>query len=153
MTISKVTDYKDLEEILKLQKLSFKSEAIKHNDLHIPPMIQTLEDVIIDFSKGTVFLKYTEQNQIIGSVRAFIDKNNHCQIGRLVVHPDHQKKGIGTLLMKAIESEFKQCDEFKIFTGEKSDNVIALYQKLGYSITHYQNVGSHKIVHMNKFNS
>ena len=56
-----------------------------------------------------------------------------CRIGRLAVRPDRQNRGIGTLLMAAIEERFRpHCLRFEIFTGHKSEKNLSLYAALGY---------------------
>ena len=81
----------DAKEILDLQKLAYQSEAEIYNDYTIPPLTQTLEEMRNDFEKQ-VFLKASMDGRIIGSVRALL-KEGTCFIGRLIVHPDFQKRG------------------------------------------------------------
>jgi GNAT superfamily N-acetyltransferase len=109
----------DAEEILSLQKLAYQSEAEIYDDITIPPLTQTLEEIKKDF-EGQVFLKAVAGGKIIGSVRAFM-KEGTCYVGRLIVHPDFQNKGIGTQLMGRIEEVFKGAQRFEIFTGHKSE--------------------------------
>jgi ribosomal protein S18 acetylase RimI-like enzyme len=54
------------------------------------------------------------------------------RIGRLVVHPEHQRRSIGTRLMHAIEAAFSQAERFELLTGERSVDNIRLYARLGY---------------------
>ncbi len=122
----------DAEEILALQKMAFKNEAEIYNDFNIPPLVQTLEEIKDDFRRQ-IFLKATIDGRIIGSVRAFA-KEETCYIGRLIVHPDFQNQGIGTKLMNEIENLFRICRRFELFTGNKSERNIYLYQKIGYKI-------------------
>ncbi|MGI0046742.1 MAG: GNAT family N-acetyltransferase [Nitrosotalea sp.] len=129
MIIQKAT-VSDAEEILLLQKLAYKSEAELYHDYDIPPMTQTLKNIQDDFERQ-IFLKATFDEKIIGSVRAFA-QGETCHIGRLLVHPDFQNQGIGTKLMNEIESWFRACKRFELFTGDKSEKNMALYQKLGY---------------------
>ena len=70
---------------------------------------------------------------LIGSVRGYI-RDETCYIGRLIVQPEFQNQGIGTRLVDAIENHFKGMPRFEIFTGEKSERNLYLYQKLGYQI-------------------
>ena len=119
----------DAEEILTLQKLAYKSEAKLHGDLQIPPLVETLDELKDKF-KTHVFLKATTNGKIIGSVRV-LQKENTCYVGRLMVHPDFQNRGIATKLLLEIERIFS-CHRFELFTGEKSVKNIRLYEKLGY---------------------
>jgi GNAT superfamily N-acetyltransferase len=55
-----------------------------------------------------------------------------CLVGRLIVHPNLQNQGIGTKLLKAIESHFSGARRFELFTGYRSERNIHLYEKNGY---------------------
>ena len=122
----------DAKEILDLQKLAYQSEAEIYDDDTIPPLTQTLEEVRNDFERQT-FVKASMDGKIIGSVRAFL-KEETCFIGRLIVHPDFQNQGIGIKLMNEVERHFSRAERFELFTGQKSDRNIHLYQKLGYQV-------------------
>jgi GNAT superfamily N-acetyltransferase len=119
----------DAEEILLLQKLSYRSEAEIYNDFSIEPLVQTLEQLQKQF-EDYIILKAVVDDTIIGSVRA----NYHdgtCKIGKLMVHPNHQNKGIGKMLMSTIEGLYPRS-RYELFTGSKSAKNIGLYEKLGY---------------------
>ncbi len=119
----------DAKEILSLQKLAYKSEAKLHDDFQIPPLIETLDELKDKFQTH-VFLKATDEGKIIGSVRV-LQKENTGYVGRLMVHPDFQNRGIATKLLLEIEKCFS-CVRFELFTGNKSLKTIRLYEKLGY---------------------
>ena len=61
-----------------------------------------------------------------------------CAIGRLIVHPGFQAKGIGSKLLADIESRFPEVTKYELFTGSKSEANIRLYQRHGYTITRTQ---------------
>lgn len=152
MKIEQVTELKDLDSILRIQKLAFHSVGIAHNDTKLPPLIQTTEEIQKEFKDGMVFLKCSDQNRIVGSVRAYLDAENDCHVGRLVVHPDFQQSGIGMRLMMAIEQQFADCRSFKIFTGKKTLYVMNFYERLGYKTTHDQDMGNYIMIFMTKKN-
>lgn len=122
----------DAEEILDLQKLAYRSEAIIYNDWTIPPLTQTIAEMRAEF-ESMYFLKATSGDKIIGSVRAS-HENSTCHIGRLIVHPEFRKKGIGTSLMERVEGAFSQAERFELFTGSRSTENMHFYQRLGYRI-------------------
>ena len=122
----------DAAEILALQKLAYLSEARIYNDDNIPPLTQTFEELTADFSQK-IFLKAVQDRRITGSVNGFME-DGRCHIGRLMVHPDLQGRGIGTRLMTAIERRFADAQAWELFTGELSEKNIRLYERLGYRI-------------------
>jgi GNAT superfamily N-acetyltransferase len=122
---------KDAAEILALQKLAYRSEAEIYDDYTIPPLTQTLEEMRADIDTQLV-LKASIEDRIIGSVRAKVQRGT-CFVGRLIVHPDFQNRGIGRQLMKELERTVSQVTRFELFTGIRSERNIAFYQKLGYS--------------------
>ncbi|MGH9715995.1 MAG: GNAT family N-acetyltransferase [Candidatus Acidiferrales bacterium] len=122
----------DAESILALQKIAYQSEAALYHDWSIPPLTQTLDDLRNEFSH-TLVLKTQIADIVVGSVRANCE-NGVCAIGRLIVHPDHQRQGIGTRLMQAIEALFPSAKRFELFTGDRSEGNIRLYAKLGYRV-------------------
>lgn len=120
----------DAGEILALQKTAYRSEAKLNDDWAIPPLIETLAEIKSEF-ESKIFLKAVRADKIIGSVRAALYSGT-CQVGRLIVHPDYQGKGIGTMLMGRIEAAFSGAERFELFTGIKSTDNIRLYRRLGY---------------------
>ena len=120
----------DATEILALQKLAYQGEAQIYNDWSIPPLLQDIGEIRDEF-KTHMFLIAVSGNSIIGSVRTCI-VGNTCRIGRLIVHPDWQNRGIGTRLMIYIEKIYSGVSRFELFTGAQSVKNLYLYHKLGY---------------------
>lgn len=131
----------DAEAILALQKLAYQREAALYGDWSIPPLVQTLDDIRAEFAQAT-FLKAVTGGAIVGSVRARMHDRT-CAIGRLIVQPDSQRRGIGTLLMDAIESAFPAAARFEVFTGDKSEGNLRLYSRLGYRVFRKERLSSH----------
>lgn len=123
-------DYADLKEILELQYIAYQSEAALLNNYEIPPLKQSLSDVQREYSIGITLKVVDDEGVIIGSLRAY-KKNDTLYIGKLIVNPVHQKKGIGTALLHEIE-KVQPSKRYELFTSDKSQKNIQLYEKLGY---------------------
>jgi ribosomal protein S18 acetylase RimI-like enzyme len=138
-------------EILELQKLAYLSEARIYNDHSIPPLLQTAEQIEAEF-QSHLFLEALEDDRIVGSVRACLDSGT-CRIGKLIVHPDLQNRGIGTKLLKEIERRFDEAERFELFTGHKSERNLHLYRKFGYRIFRREKLNDRlTLVYMEKHN-
>lgn len=119
------------EEILKLQKIAYISEAELIDDFTIPPLQQTIDEIVSEFD-DQIFLKVETDNKIIGSVRVYLEDKTSF-IGKLIVHPNFQNKGIGTKLLHEAEKLFPNAKRFELFTGQKSLKNIFIYEKHGYN--------------------
>jgi ribosomal protein S18 acetylase RimI-like enzyme len=120
----------DAYEILELQKLAYQSEAKLYNDFTIPPLTQTLEELQAEFG-SMVILKAMVGSRIGGSVRAH-EKDGTCHIGRLIVHPKVQRRGLGSQLLAAIEGHFPGVKRYELFTGQQSFGNLLFYAQVGY---------------------
>jgi ribosomal protein S18 acetylase RimI-like enzyme len=123
-------ELRDAPAILELQRLCFRSEAELNHDFNIPPLTQTLAELDRQFVTHRI-LKISVDGEIVGSVRAIM-AGDTCKIGRLIVHPKFQRQGLGSQLMRRIESEFPWAARFEIFTGSRSTGNLRLYEHLGY---------------------
>jgi len=120
----------DAEAILELQKLAYQSEARLYGDESLPPLTQTLQSLREEFA-ASIVLKLTDAGHLIGSVRAR-EVEGVCHVGRLIVRPDLQGRGAGTMLMRHIEAAFPDANAFELFTGSRSEGNLRLYERLGY---------------------
>lgn len=119
----------DLQEILQLQHLAFRTEAARYNDYAIQPLLQTLDELEREFMQGPV-LKALKDCRIIGSVRASIRENTLC-IGKLMVHPAYRGQGIGRKLLLTMEA-FHPHHRYELFTSERSIENLSMYESMGY---------------------
>ena len=139
----------DLKEILQLQYLAYQSEADLFGSRDIPPLKQTLDEVIEEFNNGIILKMIDDNTSIIGSVRAQ-ERIGTVYIGKLMVHPDHRHKGFGTMLLSEIEKYFS-VKRYELFTSTRSLDNIRLYQKLGYKIFDHKSINEDlEFVYMEK---
>jgi len=121
----------DAGEIHTLQLAAFLSEGQAYDDLSIPPLVEDAEASVQRLKAGGV-LKAVAGTRIVGSIQVTVD-GAVARIGRLIVAPDWQGRGLGSRLLKVAE-QLAPADvtSYELFTGAESDRNLELYQKAGY---------------------
>jgi ribosomal protein S18 acetylase RimI-like enzyme len=131
----------DAAAILALQKEAYQSEAELYGESNVPPLKQTLDEMIDDIRTTTV-LAACRGAEIVGSVRVRVDDEGTAHIGRLIVEPDCQNRGLGSRMLAEVETFFSNAKRFELFTGHKSLRNLHLYGKMGYVEFDQKIVGS-----------
>jgi GNAT superfamily N-acetyltransferase len=141
----------DAGEILTLQRAAYVAEAQLYGDPFIPPLVESIEQVRAVLARDAVVLVARYGSRLAGAVQGRFSGHT-CLIGRLVVAPDLQGRGVGTLLMRAIEHAVAdRADTLTLFTGHLSDGNLRLCRRLGYAETHRERLAAHlTLVHMRK---
>ena len=125
-----LSDLGDADRILELQKACYESEAALYDDYSIPPLTETIESMRAEFERH-VILKAVEGGVVIGSVRARVEEET-CHIGRLIVHPSYQDRGIGKQLAVNRGGIRELPGGLSFSPGNRSVKNIAFYKNLGY---------------------
>lgn len=120
----------DLPEILALQRLAFRSEADLLGCDTIPPLVQSLPDLVREFEAGMVLKAVSDEGVLAGSVRGCLDGDT-LRIGKLMVHPDFQGRGLGRRLLTTMEEECPS-ERCELFTSVVSARNLELYGSMGY---------------------
>jgi histidine ammonia-lyase len=124
----------DVGELLTLQRAAYVTEGQIHDNVHIPPLTQTLDELSTELQES-ISLKAVLGSRIVGAARAR-RVGTTLHIGRLAVAPDMQGRGIGTRMIRTLEAEHADgIDTFTLFTGHLSAANIRLYERLGYRLT------------------
>jgi ribosomal protein S18 acetylase RimI-like enzyme len=141
----------DAGEILTLQRAAYVTEAQAHDDLGMPPLTQTLDQLRAELADpACTAWGIRENGRLVASVRVRLHEET-AEIGRLVVAPDRQGNGLGTALLKAAENELPDSvTVIRLFTGEHSLANLRLYTRLGYQETERTPAGSYQLVHLAK---
>lgn len=95
--------------------MAFLDEAKLYNDYQIAPLLQSLEEIQGDY-QDHLFLKAIHRGQIIGSVKVR-GQDSTVWLGRLMVSPEFQNKGIGRKLLLEAEAQYAKAKEIILYTG------------------------------------
>lgn len=126
----------DLPELLAVQRSAFARVAREFGAPieSMPPAHETLAELIDLKERGTCFLVgLTECGDVVGTVRAEL-VGDTVEVGRLAVLDTHLRRGVGTALMRGLETVFPDARRFDLFTGADATGPIELYQRLGYRV-------------------
>jgi len=123
-------DPSDADGILKLQYLCYQTEGRRYGDYMIPPLAQTLRSLLEEFPTS-VMLAAKIDDEVVGSVRGRLEDETF-HIGRLVVHPRLQRRGLGKRLLGTIEQRAGGASRLELFTGHRSQEFLNIYEALGY---------------------
>ncbi|NEM06451.1 GNAT family N-acetyltransferase [Geodermatophilus normandii] len=116
-------------EVLTLQRAAYVTEAQLYGDPGIPPLTETLEEVVAAVAAGSV-LTATVGPRVVGAVRGEL-AGGVLSVGRLVVAPDRRGRGVGTALLAAVERT-PGARRAVLFTGARSAGNLRLYHRAGY---------------------
>ncbi|WP_037606518.1 GNAT family N-acetyltransferase [Streptacidiphilus rugosus] len=134
----------DAERILKLQYLCYQGEAELYGDWNIEPLTQSLDSLRTELKERHVLVARLGE-EVVGSVRGWVDADGVGRIGRLCVHPRMQRHGLGSRLLRAMETRLANeahVVAYRLFTGHRSVGNLRLYQRLGYRPTEVEEVNS-----------
>ncbi len=130
----------DAPELLVLQRACWMPEGRVSGSWHIPPLEESLEDVVVGLGTWTTWVARVPSGgpapgRLVGSVRGRLRPGDESvwESGRLMVAPDLQGHGLGRALLELAESGAPQSvSTFWINTGRVSDTNIRRYTRAGY---------------------
>jgi ribosomal protein S18 acetylase RimI-like enzyme len=148
MEIERATP-EDAEAIVTVVRRAFTPVAAEYGVDTLPPLadsVATLRGLMATY----VVLKAVEGGRVIGSVRG-VQRDGTVEVGRLVVDPDAQGRGVGRALTVALEEAFPHATRFELFTGDHPGPAMSLYEHLGYKRYRTEDVGpALRLVYMEK---
>src|SRR4051812_40122712 len=106
----------DAGETLTVQRAAYVTEAQKHDDLRLPPLTQTLEDLRTELADpAVVALGLRERGRLIGTVRLrpWPDEPAVRELARLAVVPDRQGEGLGARLLAEAEAHGRRDNDVR----------------------------------------
>lgn len=131
-----MTNLNSANDVLQLQLLSYKVEADLIGFYEIPPLKDTIESLQ---QCGETFFGYYIDNELGGAI-SYKNENGELDIHRLMVHPNHFRKGIAGELLQYIQTNEVGFETIIVATGSKNAPAVKFYQYNGFQITEERTV-------------
>lgn len=115
--------------VLALQHAAYRIEAELIGFADLPPLQEKAEDLQ---NCGETFFGYWEDGRLAGAI-SFNDEGDHYQICRMMVHPEHFRKGIAGKLLRHVLAAH-QGKKGIVTTGAGNIPAIRLYESHGFKL-------------------
>lgn len=116
----------ELKELYDILKLRFDVFVLEQKSIYD-------EYDTIDFNSIHFFIK--ENDKIVAYARLYEKIENIAAIGRVVVHQNQRKKGVGKVLFKSVIEYTKQRESFDWIQIEAQEYLSEFYKSFGFEQT------------------
>lgn len=123
----------DVGELLTLQRACWMQEALANHTLAIPALHESFDDVLASLADWDTYIVRLS-GRLVGAVRGRIVSGEY-ELGRLMVAPDHQGRGLGRLLLEHILGTGPAGLPFVLSTGARSIDNQRMYRAAGFEVT------------------
>ena len=122
----------DAGELLTLQRVLLGERGAGQRGVPIPALLETLDDVRRGLDDWTTVVVRTA-GRLVGSVRGRLaSRPRDWEIGRLMVAPDLEGRGLGRWLLAHVERLAPaEATSYRLFTGAGSERNLRMYQQGG----------------------
>ncbi|WP_338653056.1 GNAT family N-acetyltransferase [Sporosarcina psychrophila] len=129
--IIKRTKEVEARRLLEIQTEAFSEDLIRYEDHDTNPVNEPIEKLL---RKIEIFIHYTIllDDEIIGGADIRDLKENKYRLNRVFLSCEYQNKGLGSKIMKLIESEFPTAIEWSLDTPHLNTRNHHFYEKLGF---------------------
>ncbi len=122
----------DAEELLVLQRCCWVPEGRANQAFDIPPLVEELDEVRAGLGAWHTWVVRVG-GRLVASVRGRVDPDGGWEIGRLMVAPDLQGRGLGRWLLAHAEAAAPgEVDRVWLVTGDHSTRNQRFYRRAGY---------------------
>lgn len=133
ITVLPLADSGIVQQIWSLQHVAYPIEAELIGFSQIPPLMDTFDSIR---NSGETFYGYLDdEGELVGAI-AVEPAEDQVTISRMMVHPDHFRKGIARALIQHVLDTYKETPLFIVATGTRNTPAVALYEKFGFVRDH-----------------
>lgn len=133
-------EYKDIADIISITSQAFINYQKQCGASRLDALEETIDDVRYDIENKLVFTAVCD-NEIIGCVRVELFDDNSAYLTRFAVKTDVQNKGIGRLLINAVDEAMRDSGIkfLRLHTGYEIASLVNFYKSLGFEVQSTEN--------------
>ncbi len=126
----------DAGELFTLQRACWLQELEANPGVEIPALRESLDDVRRGLDGWVVrVVREPSSGRLVGAVRGKVDAHGEWDIGRVMVAPDLQGRGLGRALLELVqELAPEEVETYVLFTGQGSADNQRMYKKAGFRL-------------------
>lgn len=125
----------DYSAALEIQRRAYELKEVPLYGTNLPPLSETPATLAEEAKEGKQLLVGTHGGKVVASLRMKVLEDGAAYFCRLSVDPDLQGHGIGQRMALGFEAFHPDAKEFALDCGERSDENMHIYTKLGYRPT------------------
>jgi len=123
----------DAGELFTLQRACWVQEQQANPGVEIPALVESFDQLRKWIGEGVVLVAHSH-GRLIGAARGRLHGESWA-IGRLMVAPDLQGRGLGRILLQRIEEAAPEsARSLELFTGAGSTRNLKIYRRAGYRL-------------------
>jgi len=119
-----------INELWTLQHKAYRLEAQLIGFKDIPPLMETRD--MLRRSLETFYGCLSEDGEIMGAVATQEESPGKLTITRMMVDPEHFRKGIAGSLLNYVFDRYDHMEQFIVSTGKLNTPAVSLYRKHGF---------------------
>jgi tRNA (guanine37-N1)-methyltransferase len=126
----------DAGEIYTLQRACWLQELEANPGVEIPALQESVDDVRQWLGEWTTrVVRDRTSSRLVGAVRGRLDEHGEWDIGRIMVAPDLQGRGLGRALLELVQDLAPpHVTSYVLFTGAGSVDNLRMYRKAGFRL-------------------
>lgn len=131
----KKVERQNLDELHRIQVLSFQSLLDKYQDFATSPAAESVERIIQRFEEPfTDYYLIMLNDDAIGMIRV-CNHGEFCRVSPICILPEHQGHGYAQQAMVLAEAAYPHIRKWTLDTIAQEPKLCHLYEKLGYRRT------------------
>jgi len=126
-------DHRDPHIAARIYELQQAAYAVERDVIGVAeffPLTVTAEQIA---REPDTFLGWWDGDRLVG-VASFTATAEEIDVGRMVVHPAHFRRGIASALLRAVAERAAPGQRITVSTAEKNEPAVRLYQRHGFGI-------------------